>query len=75
MKKISIVITVLALIWFSCTYTSYDGMKGAFEGKMSKRVIDDQNTALSMPTPESDTLTSEEFVLFSCWIQQEFPEN
>lgn len=122
MKKISIFITLMTLIWFSCTrdtfeftgfdctaevtydnqlkdiidlncaysgchngtpgvpgvYTSYQGMEADFD-KMLDRVVDrvsDPN--LGMP-PDYATgpkdLTEDEFMLFSCWIAQEFPEN
>jgi len=121
MKKITAILTITTVIWFSCTkatfvptevdceevivtyddqirdiidtkcassechdgtptvpgdYRSYEGMRSAFGNDLiSRRVIDDQFSALSMPPPDSDTLTSEEFVLLNCWIEQEFPEN
>lgn len=59
-------------------YSTYEGMSLHFEGLISNRVIDQRDdTIMGMPpwyaTGPTD-LSEEDFMLFNCWISDEFPE-
>jgi len=52
-------------------YRTYDGMRIHFSGVMEREIV-----RQDMPPPDAPTeLTQEDFDLFICWIQGEFPEN
>ena len=54
-------------------YTSYSAMETDF-GEMKRRVIDLNDMPPGYATGPLE-LSEEELRLFSCWIEQDFPEN
>jgi len=63
-------------------YTSYEGMRIHFETNIERRVIEmASDSVMGMPPwyaadlGGAKDLSEEDFMLFSCWIQSDFPEN
>ena len=61
-------------------YTSYQGMEIHFDGPIFNRVVTNQaDPNVGMPPDYAVDgpidFTPEDFMLFNCWIDQEFPEN
>lgn len=61
-------------------YTDYSGLSVHFGGEIFSRVVERvQDTVLGMPPNYAEggpkDLSEEDFMLFNCWIDQEFPEN
>lgn len=55
-------------------YTTYDGISIHFNDLFKQRTID----RMDMPPAYAEDfqfLTEDEFVLLSCWVEQNFPEN
>lgn len=60
-------------------YTTYNGMRVHFAGSILDRVVNlVDDTVLGMPPDNAQgpkNLSEEDFMLFNCWISEEFPEN
>ncbi len=59
-------------------YTTYSSMSGDFGSMFDRVVTQIDNPFIGMPRDDGDgpdNMTEEDFRIFSCWIEQEFPEN
>ncbi len=59
-------------------YTTYTGMSTDFGSMFDRVVTQIDNPFTGMPRDDGDgpdNMTEEDFRIFSCWIEQDFPEN